>query len=252
MIDVIAFDADDTLWHTEIYYRQAEDRLTALLAAYGVPSEQTLAVLHRIEIENLAFFGYGIRGFTLSMIEAAVSATDGRVRSADIQAIIEIGRAMTNHEIRLLDGVHEALSRLSGRRLMLVTKGDALDQESKLRRSGLAGYFALVEILVDKTQVAYAQMLARYAISPSRFLMVGNSLRSDIAPVLALGGYAVYVPYPLDWAHEAQADLPADRSRFFEIASLHDLADLIEKLDGAEGTAFSAHFGARPTPPEAG
>ncbi len=233
MIDVIAFDADDTLWHTEPYYREVERRWLALLAAYGVPGDEALATLHRIEINNLAFFGYGIRGFTISLIETAIQATGGQVRGADVQAIVELGRGMTSHEIRLLDGVVEALSRLAGRRLLLITKGDTLDQESKIRRSGLAGYFPVVEIIVDKTREAYAALLDRHTIDPGRFLMVGNSLRSDIAPVLELGGYAVHVPYPESWAHETAADLPADRSRFYEIASLRELPALIEKIDGS-------------------
>lgn len=231
MIDVIAFDADDTLWHTEPYYREVERSLIALLAGYGISADELLTVLHRIEIDNLAFFGYGIRGFTFSMIEAAIQVTGGQVRAVDIQTIIELGRGMTRHEIRLLDGVEEALAQLSSRRLLLITKGDTLDQESKIRRSGLAGYFPFIEIVVDKTQAIYAELLDRHAIDPSRFLMVGNSLRSDIAPVLALGSYAVHVPYPDSWAHEFSADLPADQSRFFEIPSLHHLAGLVEKIE---------------------
>ena len=232
MIDTIAFDADDTLWHTEKYYRAAEQTFMALLAGYGICADDTLSVLHRIEIDNLAYFGYGIRGFILTLIETAIQVTGGQVRADDIQQIVELGRAMTGHDILLLDGAEEALTRLSGRRLILITKGDALDQESKIRRSGLAGYFKQIEIVVDKTQTVYAELLKKYALEPDRFLMVGNSLRSDIAPVLALGACAVYVPYALNWAHESAADLPADRSRYFEIASLFELAGLVEKIDG--------------------
>lgn len=231
MLDTIAFDADDTLWHTEYYYREAERAFLDMLAGYGVSGAEVLEVFHRIEIDNLAFFGYGIRGFTLSMIETAVQVTGGEVRGADIQVIVELGRGMTSHEIRLLDGVAEALAALADRRLLLITKGDILDQESKIRRSGLAGYFHQVEIVSDKTPAAYAALLEKHAIDPASFLMVGNSLRSDIAPVLVLGGYAVHVPYPLTWAHESAADLPPDRSRFFEIASLRGLPGLLEKIE---------------------
>ncbi|NLG73684.1 MAG: HAD family hydrolase [Chloroflexi bacterium] len=231
MLDVIAFDADDTLWHTELYYRQAEQRYLAMLAACGVSTEDALAALHRLEIDNLVYFGYGIRGFILSMIEAAIQVSAGRVSTSDIQEMIELGRGMTGHEIRLLDGVRETLDSLTGRRLMLITKGDTLDQESKIRRSGLAGYFPLVEIVLDKTPEAYASVFARHSIDPTRFVMVGNSLRSDIAPVLALGGYAVHIPYPDSWAHESAADLPADRSRFFEISSMHQLGEVIAKIE---------------------
>jgi putative hydrolase of the HAD superfamily len=231
MIDAIAFDADDTLWHTEIHYRAVEQSFTALLSAYPVAADDALAALHRIEVDNLAYFGYGIRGFVLSMIEAAIQVTGGQVRAVDIQAMIELGRELTSHAITLLDGVEETLARLAKRRLLLITKGDVLDQESKIRRSGLAGFFPVIEIVIDKTPTIYSDLLARHAIDPGRFLMVGNSLRSDIAPVLALGGYAVHVPYPFTWAHESAADLPDDRSRFFEIPSLRDLAELIEKIE---------------------
>ena len=231
MLEAIAFDADDTLWHTEHYYRETERSFLKLLESYNVAQDEALSVLHSIEINNLAFFGYGIRGFTFSMIEAAIQTTGGQVRGADVQSIIDLGRAMTSHEIRLLEGVEEALARLDGRRLMLITKGDVLDQESKIQRSGLASHFGEVEIISDKTEAAYASLLSKHAIPADCFLMVGNSLRSDIAPVLALGGYAVHVPYPLTWAHESAADLPEERSRFFEIASLRDLPDLIEKIE---------------------
>jgi putative hydrolase of the HAD superfamily len=231
MLDVIAFDADDTLWHTERYYRQVEKSFLQIMAGYGASSEEALAVLHRIEIDNLAFFGYGIRGFTLSLIETAVQVTGGRVRASDIQAIVDLGRGMTGHEIELLDGVEETLRALSGRRLMLLTKGDTLDQAGKLRRSGLADYFPSVEIVLDKTSEVYGELLERHRLDPSRFLMVGNSLRSDIAPVVALGGYAVYVPYPDGWAHESAADLPEDRARFFEIDTLRKLPGLIAQIE---------------------
>lgn len=234
MLDAIAFDADDTLWHSEYYYREAARSFTDLLEAYGVAPEGSLAALHRIEVVNLPFFGYGIRGYTISMIEAAVHVTGGQVRGADVQAIVELGRTMTSHDIRLLDGAEEALARLANRhRLLLITKGDVLDQERKIQRSGLARYFRHVEIVSDKTPAAYSLLLERHKIDPIGFLMVGNSLRSDIAPVLALGGYAVHVPYELTWAHESEADLPADRSRFFEISSLHALSELIDQIENS-------------------
>ncbi|MEA4909753.1 MAG: HAD family hydrolase [Chloroflexi bacterium] len=231
MLDTIAFDADDTLWHTETLYRRVERRLTEILASYGVAAGETLEVLHRIEVDNLAYFGYGIRGFLLSMIETATRVTGGAVRGADVQAIVDMGREMTGHPVALLEGVEETLAGLDGRRLMIITKGDVLDQESKIRRSGLAHFFPLVEILIDKTPAAYADLFARHAIDPGRFLMVGNSLRSDIVPILALGGYAVHVPYPDSWAHESEAELPEDRAHFFEIGSLRELAGVLEKIE---------------------
>ncbi len=233
MLSAIAFDADDTLWHTEPNYRQTEERLLALLSGYGVSAQEMLDRFHRIEIRNLEYFGYGIRGFTLSMIEAAIQVTGGRVRGAEIQEIIEMGKVMTAYPITLLDGVEEALRSLAGRRLLLITKGDLLDQESKLQRSGLGPYFTHVEIVSDKTPEVYAAVLRKHAIDPAHFVMIGDSLRSDMAPALALGGYAVHVPYPDGWAHESAADLPPDRSRFFEIASLSDLPALLEQIERA-------------------
>ncbi|HWQ45896.1 MAG TPA: HAD family hydrolase, partial [Longilinea sp.] len=221
----------DTLWHTEKYYREAEKTFTDLVSAYGISTEEILQTMHKIEIDNLAYFGYGIRGFILSMIETAIQVTGEKVHAADIQAIVELGRGMTGHEICLLDGVVEALEHFKDRQLILITKGDVLDQESKVKRSGLAGYFRHVEVVVDKTREHYADILRKHNVSPECFLMVGNALRSDIAPVLSLGGYAVHVPYPLSWAHEAEVDLPSDQSRFFEIPSLYELAGVVKQIE---------------------
>ena len=230
-LDLIAFDADDTLWHNEPHYRAMERQCLDMLAGYNVSKEESLAVLHKLEIDNLPCFGYGVRGFTLSMIETAVKVTDGKVAGKDVQLIVDQGRALTRYKIGLLAGVEETLSRLKGRRLLLITKGDALDQESKIQRSGLAGYFSGVEIVVDKTRTAYAAIMKKYDVLPDRFLMVGNSLRSDIVPVLSLGGNAVLVPYATNWAHEADADLPEDRTRFFEISKFADLPQMIDRIE---------------------
>lgn len=230
--DWIAFDADDTLWHTETFYRQAETEFLGLFDGLGVERDSILASFHKIEIDNLEYFGYGIRGFILSMIEAAVTVSGGRIPPNRIGRIVEIGKGMTSHEITLLPGVEQALHALTGRNLMLITKGDALDQESKIYRSGLAGHFSRIEVVVDKTLSAYQDVFTRSGVRPERFLMIGNSLRSDIAPVLELGGWAVHVPYPMSWAHETVADLPADRSHFFEIPSLADLPALLKQIKG--------------------
>lgn len=231
-LDIIALDADDTLWHTEYYYRQAQDSYVAMLSGYEVPKSIALDVLHRIEIDNLTSFGYGIRGFVLSMIEAAVEVTQGQVSGRDIQSIVDLGRSMTIHEIRLLPGVKETLQSLSkNHQLMLITKGDALDQQRKIDRSGLSDFFRWIEIVPDKTPQAYAAILERRGVPTDRFVMVGNSQRSDIAPVLALGGWAVYIPYEMTWAHEAAADLPADPERYFEISRFDQLCDVIQQIE---------------------
>jgi putative hydrolase of the HAD superfamily len=230
MSRTIAFDADDTLWHNEPVYRQVEQEYFAILDTYHADREDYAQVFHRIEIENLECFGYGIRGFILSMIEAAVKLTGSDLKSTDVQKIVDLGKWMMRHPIELLDGVEETLNSLSEEHLILITKGDALDQEAKLKRSGLERRFASVEVLIDKTPQTYRKLLAAHSIDPSEFIMVGNSLRSDILPVLQLGGTAIYVPYPLIWAHEALDEKPSDDPHFFEISNLRELPDLIHRI----------------------
>lgn len=229
--DVIAFDADDTLWHSESFYQDTGAALAGLLASYGVDRQTTLDILHRIEVANLPAFGFGIKGFTISMIEAAIEATSGEVSATDIRAIIELGRAMTGHELRLLDHSAEAVAQLAeSYSLMMITKGDLMDQERKSAASGLASYFKHIEIVSDKSPETYTAVLNKYGLVPDRFLMIGNSIRSDILPVLEIGGWAVYVPYPLTWAHETGTAPVADH-RFFEIDHLGLLPELIARIE---------------------
>ena len=212
MIRVIAFDADDTLWHNETYYRDAEAAFRRMLSAYH-EEDWIQERLFATEMRNLGHFGYGIKSFVLSMIETAVELTEGRVTGPEIQAIVDLGREMLAHPVELLPHVEEALGALQGRyRLMLITKGDLLDQEAKLARSGLDAFFQAVEVVSEKDEAAYRAILARHRIAPSEFLMVGNSVRSDILPVVELGGRAVHVPYATTWIHEHVED--ADTSRF--------------------------------------
>lgn len=212
-LDLIAFDADDTLWHNESFYQMTEERFQKLLEPY-VPTETTHEALYATEMRNLKLFGYGAKGFALSMIETAIELTDGQITGNEIQQIIDAVKAMLTNEIQLLDGVEETLAKL-GRlyRLMLITKGDLFDQESKLARSGLANYFDYVEIVSEKTPAVYSGLLERVGVRPERFLMVGNSLRSDILPVVEMGGHAVHIPYHVTWAHEA---VPPDQSKTYE------------------------------------
>jgi putative hydrolase of the HAD superfamily len=229
--DVIAFDADDTLWHSEVFYQDTQSALVSLLAPYGVDSQAALEILHRIEIANLDPFGFGIKGFTISMIEAAIEATAGEVSTVDIRAIIELGKAMTGHELRLLDYSAETLAQLAkSHRLLLITKGDLMDQERKIAASGLASYFWGVEIVSDKNPETYAALLRKYSLTPEGFLMVGNSLRSDILPVLEMGGWAVYIPYALTWMHETGV-APAASQRFYEIEHLGLLPELLAEIE---------------------
>ena len=231
LFHTIAFDADDTLWHNERLYVHAQSRFKALLSPYHSP-EWIEERLYQAELRNLGHFGYGIKGFALSMIETAVELTEGRISGGDIQTIIDIAKGMLSAEVELLEHAAETTARLAQRYpLMLITKGDLRDQEIKIARSGLADHFRRIEIVSEKNPASYAALLKRYAIPPERFLMVGNSLRSDVLPVLELGGSAVYIPYQHTWGHEA-ADPPVGQPGYYHLAHLGLLPELLERLEG--------------------
>ncbi|HEV7241527.1 MAG TPA: HAD family hydrolase [Thermoanaerobaculia bacterium] len=202
MVDLIAFDADDTLWHNEPIFQATEAQFAQLLSAYH-PPEWVRERLFATEMKNLGHFGYGIKGFILSMIETALDLTESRIGGAEVRRIVEWGHDMLRQPVQLLDGVRETVEALSGRyRLMLLTKGDLFDQESKLARSGLGEFFSAVEIVSTKNASIYRAIMMRHAIVPDRFVMVGNSLRSDVLPALEAGALAVHIPYEMTWAHE--------------------------------------------------
>jgi putative hydrolase of the HAD superfamily len=229
-LDLIALDADDTLWHNETMFSITQAKFLELLAGYHGP-ELIERKLYETELRNLNNFGYGVKGFTLSMIETAIELTDRQVSGAIIQQIIDFAKAMVHAPVELLDHVAEVVPWLAERYpLMLLTKGDLFDQESKLARSGLAEYFRHVEIVSDKTATSYRALFARYQIEPARFLMVGNSLRSDVLPVTALGGRAVYIPYHMTWAHETVAERDAQLHQYVELEHIGGLPKLIEQL----------------------
>ena len=218
----LGFDADDTLWHNENIFERVHIRYAALLARYhdAATVERTLFAT---EMRNLELYGYGVKSFTLSAIETAIHLSAGGISAGEIQHLIDLGREMLAHPVELLDGAAATLAALAGQyQLLLITKGDLRDQQSKLARSGLAAYFQHVEIVAEKDGPAYAAILRRHGIAPEKFLMVGNSLRSDILPVLALGGAGAHVPYRLLWAHE-HAETPHAPGRFFELKTLRDL-----------------------------
>lgn len=232
MIDVIAFDADDTLWHNESIFVMTQDKYRALLAPY-VEGELTEQKLFETEMRNLRYFGYGIKSFTLSMIETALELTDGRIPGSEIRTIIEFAKAMTEHPVELLDHVAEVIPPLAERyTLMLITKGDLFDQESKLAKSGLGEHFAQIEIVSDKTTEVYRRLFAKHQIDPQRFLMVGNSLRSDILPVVEAGGRAVYIPYHYTWAHEIVSPPSVEYAGYVELDHVGLLPGWIDKLVG--------------------
>lgn len=230
MIDVIAFDADDTLWQSEALYFGTQEEFRRILARYdqGAWSKEAL---YETEIENLRFYGYGIKSFALSMIETAIHLTEGRIQGSEIQEIIDLAKQMLKAPIQLLDHVAEVIPRLAETcSLMLITKGDLLDQESKLARSGLGGYFDHVEIVPDKTVEVYRSLLARQGIQPERFLMVGNSLRSDVLPVVALGGHAIHIPHAITWAHERVEGMSEQSDGYEELEHIGLLPQHVEKL----------------------
>jgi putative hydrolase of the HAD superfamily len=230
MLDLIAFDADDTLWHTEHLYSDAQDRFAQLLILYGV-TEQIEHRLFETESANLRYFGFGIKSFTLSMIETAISLTAGQISGRDIQHVIDLAKGMLSAEVQLLEHAEETVTRLAQDfPLMIITKGDLLDQESKIERSGLGHHFKYVEIVSDKTRESYATLLARHNLQPDAFLMVGNSLRSDVLPVLALGARAVHIPYRLTWAHERVSPEELDGARYTELEHLGQLVELIQRM----------------------
>ncbi len=228
-ITAIGFDADDTLWQNEQFYRLTEQRFIALLEAHGA-SEVISSRLLAAETRNLALYGFGIKGFTLSMIETAIEVTDGRVDAAVIREILAAGRDLLTHPVETLPYARDAIERLSGSyRIILVTKGDLFDQERKLAASGLGDLFDAVEIVSDKTADTYRRVFARHADGPERAVMVGNSLKSDIVPAIEAGGWGIHVPHPLTWSFE-HVEPPASHPRFREIADLGALPDLVRSL----------------------
>lgn len=225
-IQVIGFDADDTLWVNETYFLETEHKLRLLLAPY-VDGETVSTELFRTESRNMSLYGYGVKAYILSVIETAIRITGGKVPSEVIAQIIILGKEQLTKPVELLDGVEETLNALVGRyRLIVVTKGDLLDQEQKLRRSGIEHLFHHVEIMSDKTDREYHALLRHLDIRPDEFLMIGNSLRSDILPPLNLGSYAVHIPFHTTWAHE-RVDEPIINPRFFTAESLWEVISLV-------------------------
>jgi putative hydrolase of the HAD superfamily len=227
-IKVIAFDADDTLWVNEPYFREAEDKFCALLEDY-LPLHSVAGELFKIEIRNLPLYGYGIKGFMLSMIETILEVTQGTASLEMISKAIEFGKEQLNKPIELLDGVEKVLKALKGKyRLVVATKGDLLDQERKLQKSGLSDYFHHIEIMSDKQEKDYLKLLKHLDCKPEDFLMIGNSLKSDVLPVLQIGAKAVHVPYHTTWAHEVVENNVAHEN-FSAITSIDQILDLLQK-----------------------
>ncbi len=231
-ITTIGFDADDTLWHNERFFRLTQDRFAALLADYAEPGhlmERLLAAERR----NLGQYGFGVKGFVLSMIETAIEVTDQRVPAPVIAELLAAGQEMLAHPIELLPGVEATIAALAPRyRLVLITKGDLLDQERKLAQSGLGEAFDAVEIVSDKTPAVYGACFARHGDGAERALMVGNSLKSDVIPPILAGGWGVHVPHGREWELE-RAEPPLEHARFRALPDLAPLPDLLDWVDGS-------------------
>ncbi len=232
-IDLIGLDADDTLWHNERLYRMGRERFRDVLARAGVSARngEIDALADQTEQRNITYYGYGVTSFVLSLIEAAVELSGGRIGGAAIGELLELAKQMLTAEVELFDGAREAVSRLAASfPLMVITKGDLLHQRAKIEQSGLGGYFRFIEVVSHKSRDTYLSILERHAVAPARFLMVGNSLRSDVLPVLEIGGQAVYVPATLSWAYEDSERPDAATGRYHEIASLHELPSLVDRI----------------------
>ncbi|RDJ20432.1 HAD family hydrolase [Bosea caraganae] len=228
-LTTIGFDADDTLWQNEQFFRLTEERFVALLGAHGEAAEISGKLLEA-EARNLAFYGFGIKGFTLSMIETAIEVTRGDVPAAVIAEILSAGREMLAHPVETLPHVTDTLAALAGDyRLVLITKGDLFDQERKLAQSGLGDFFDGVEIVSDKSAATYERVFARHGDGPAKAMMVGNSLKSDILPALAVGAWAAYVPHELTWVLEHAAE-PEGEGRYHKLADLAGVHPLVRKI----------------------
>jgi putative hydrolase of the HAD superfamily len=231
MFDLIAFDADDTLWHNERLYQDVQRKIAQLAAPYS-SGDGLIARFDAADVQNIAFFGYGIKSFALSMIQAVVDVTEGAIPSRELAHIVDFALEMIQAPIELLPHVAATIPTLAAsHRLMIITKGDLLDQERKLERSGLAGYFPDVEVVNHKTDAVYRAILDRRGIDPARFLMIGNALRSDIVPVLTLGGHAIHIPYETSWAHEHVPDEVLGALDYVTLPHMGDLPMAVAALE---------------------
>jgi putative hydrolase of the HAD superfamily len=232
MIALVGFDGDDTLWHSQDYFDAAQAQFEAIIARYvdlddARFRERVLAT----ERANLALFGYGAKAMTLSMLETAIDVTEARIDATDLRRLIDLGKAVLQHPVELLPGIRDAVEAVAAMHaVVLITKGDLFHQERKVARSGMADVFRRIEIVSEKDAAAYARVLAEFAVPPDQFVMVGNSLRSDIEPVVRLGGWGVHVPYHLTWAHEAEHGLGPQSERVLTVESAAGVPAAVHRL----------------------
>jgi putative hydrolase of the HAD superfamily len=232
MIELVGFDADDTLWHSEVHFQSAHAEFERIIGAYVDLADARLHD-HMLATErrNIQLFGYGAKGMTLSMIETAVQITGERISAHDIHRLLELGKSILCHPVELLPDVRAAVEAVARDfAVVLITKGDLFHQEAKVRQSGLAELFRRIEIVSEKDQATYARLFAEFDVQPERFAMVGNSLRSDIEPVVRLGGFGVHVPYAVTWALDEEHELEPAHARVIEVAGAAGIADAVREL----------------------
>ncbi|MEM0542249.1 HAD family hydrolase [Flavobacterium sp. j3] len=223
---IIAFDADDTLWHNEPYFDEAQAKFCELFADY-TSNQEILQLILSHQVKNLPLYGFGIKAFTLSMIDSALELTDHQISGQGIQKIIDIGRDLLQKPVELLPEVEDVLKQLKGKhKLVVATKGDLKDQHRKLHDSGIGHYFHHIEVMSDKKELDYEKMLTRLDSKPDNFIMIGNSLKSDVLPVLSIGGHAIHVPYHTTWEYE-KIDFEIVHPNFKAVSSINQVLDLI-------------------------
>ncbi len=229
---MVGFDADDTLWRSQDYFDQAQLDFERIVGQYVDLGDARLHErLYEIEKNNIGVFGYGVKGMTLSMIEAAVAITGQRIGAADLHRIVELGKDLLRHPVEMLPGIAEAVAAIAADfEIVLITKGDLFHQEAKVKQCGLADLFRRIEIVSEKDAGTYARLLREFGLPAAQFAMIGNSLRSDIAPVLELGGWGIHVPYHTTWAHENEAEVAADAPRLRRVASAAELPQTVREL----------------------
>jgi len=221
-VKVIGFDADDTLWHNEAFFLEAQERFWVLMEDF-LPQHTTAKELMKTEIQNIDLYGYGIKAFILSMVETAIRISEGTITTKVIEQIIGYGKDMLAKPVELIDDVEDVLSALKGRyRLVVVTKGDLLDQQRKLEKSGIENFFHHIEIVSEKNEAGYRKLIQHLDVQPGEFAMIGNSLKSDVLPVLGIGGYGIHVPYHTTWEHE-HVDIQITDPNFVELERIRDL-----------------------------
>ncbi|HEV2538334.1 MAG TPA: HAD family hydrolase [Frateuria sp.] len=242
MLELIGFDGDDTLWHSEGYYQAAGAEFAAILGRYvDVADRHVQDSMLATERRNLGLFGYGAKGMTLSMVETAIAITDARIDARDIHRIVQLGKTVLEHPVELLPGIRAAVEAVAAvHAIVLITKGDLAHQEKKVAQSGLADLFHRIEIVSEKNEATYRRVLGEFGLQPAQFAMVGNSLRSDIEPVLAIGGWGVHMPYHVTWAHELETGLDGQEQRLVSVDGPAGVPAAVARLDALAATSVAA------------